>query len=281
MPIVNVNNPAFIIQGNPDLQPSRLHTFWLSSYYSNAASMASIYLSFFYRQTENGIVNNQTITMVDKVGMQTVTKPENINGLNNMSSFSGQFSIPLIKTKLTMSAYGSLGFGITPGYINNVENTTKNTRTSLETSFNLTPSPKLVLSLDGNISFNDVRYSIRNDLNQKVKSYGSNSTVKWQFKSKSYFESSFNYSVYQNKSFGFNQKIPLWNASVRQILGKANRVELRLAAFDIFNKNKTISQNASENYVIRTSANTLARYFMLSFSYNIKGFDLKSSNRGY
>ena len=281
MPIVNVNNPAFIIQGNPDLQPSRLHNFYLSSYYSNAASMMSMYLSFNYMQTENAIANNQTITMVDKVGMQTVTRPENMKGFDNWCGFNGQISFPLIKTKLTMSAYGSLGFGITPGYINNIENVTKNTRSSLSGNFNLTPSPKLVLSMNGSISFNDVRYSIRNDLNQKVKSYSSNSTLKWQFATKSYFESSFNYSVYENKSFGFDQKIPLWNASVRQILGKANRIELRLAAFDIFNKNKSISQSASENYVIRTSANTLARYFMLSFSYNIKGFDLKNSNRGY
>ena len=180
-----------------------------------------------------------------------------------------------------MSAYGGIFFGITPGYINNVENVTKNTRTSLSTNFNITPTPKLVLSVNGNISFNDVRYSIRNDLNQKVKSYSANSTLKWQFAKKSYLESNFNYSVYENKSFGFNQRIPLWNSSVRQILGKANRIELRLAAFDIFDKNRSISQSASENYVIRTTANTLARYFMLSFSYNIKGFDLKSSNRGY
>lgn len=276
MPIVNVNNPAFIILGNPDLQPSRTHNFSFFSYYSNQASMTSAYVSFNYRVNVNAISNIQTITMVDKVGLQTVTKPENMKGFDNWYSFSPQISFPLIKTKLTMSAYGSIGFGITPTFINAIENVVKNKRSSLQTSFNFTPSPKLVLSMNGYISFNDVRYSFRKDLNQKVRNYSSNSSVKWQFATKSYLESSFNYSVYKNESFGFNRNVPLWSASVRQILGKANRIELRLSAYDILNKNQSITQTASENYVISTTANTLARYFLLSFSYNIKGFDIKN-----
>ena len=280
MPIVNVNNPAFIIQGNPDLQPSRVNNFNLTSYYSNQASLTSVYFSFNYLSTVNAIADNQTITMVDKVGMQTVIKPENINAFDNYYSFNSQISFPLIKTKLTMSAYGSVGFGITPSLINNIENVTKNQRRSLSTNFNLTPTPKLVFSLNGTISSNDVRYSFRNDLNQKIRNYSSNSSVKWQFATKTYFESSFNYTVYKNASFGFNQSIPMLNSSIRQILGKANRIELRLAVFDIFNKNRSISQSADQNYIITTNANTLARYFMLSFSYNIKGFELKPNQSG-
>ena len=217
--------------------------------------------------------------MVDNVGLQTVTKPENMKGLDNSYSTNAQFSFPLIKTKLSMSINGSLGFGTTPSFINAVENVAKNKRTSLQTNLNFTPSPKFVLSFYGYINFNDVKYSFRNDLNQKVRNYTSSSSVKWQFATKSYFESSFNYSVYKNESFGFNRNVPLLNASIRQIVGKTNRIELRLAAFDIFNKNQSISQTASQNYVIITTANTLARYFLLSFSYNIKGFDIKSSNR--
>lgn len=280
MPIVNVNNPAFIIEGNPDLQPSRVNNFNLTTYYSNQASLTSLYLSFNYLSTVNAISDNQTITMVDKVGMQTVIKPENMKGFDNYYSYNSQISFPIIKTKLTMSAYGSVGFGITPSYINNVENVTKNQRASLSTNFNFTPSPKLVLSLNGNINSNNVKYSFRNDLNQKIRNYSSSSSVKWQFATKTYFESNFNYTVYKNESFGFNQSIPMLNASIRQILGKANRVELRLAVFDIFNRNRSISQTASQNYIITTNANTLARYFMLSFSYNIKGFELKSNQSG-
>ena len=50
---------------------------------------------------------------------------------------------------------------------------------------------------------------------------------------------------------------------------------MRLAAFDIFNKNISISQYARNNYIERSTTNTLARYFMLSLTYNMKGFENK------
>ena len=67
----------------------------------------------------------------------------------------------------------------------------------------------------------------------------------------------------------------MWNASVRRIMGKKSKFEMRLAAFDIFNKNINISQYATKNYIQATKTNTLARYFMLSVSYNMKGFETK------
>lgn len=277
MPLVNVNNPAFITEGNPALQPARVHDYTLGCSSYSQANMSSMYLSFNYHETQNAISNTQNIVMVDKVGMQTVTRYENMKGFDNWAGLNAQYSFPIIKTKLTMSAYGSLGFGITPTLINAVENVAKNTRTSLQTNLNLTISKKILFSMGANMSNNDVRMSIQNNLNQHVRNWGSNSSIKWQFATKTYFESTFNYSVYKNASFGFNQNIPLLNGSIRQIIGKANRIELRLAAFDIFDKNLSISQSASESYVISTKANTLARYFLLSFSYNIKGFDLKNT----
>jgi hypothetical protein len=278
MPIANVNNPAFITQGNPSLEPQRNHSVSMSGSYSNQAAMSSMYLSLYYQVTENSIIYNQFITMVDKVGMQTISRPENMNGSNSFR-ISPQFNFPLVKTKATMFIYGGYGLSHSPTFVNNIKNITTTNQYNIQTSINLTFSQKLLLSINGSMNFNNMTYSFRTDLNQKIRNYSSNSTLKWQFATKSYLESNFSYTVYKNQSFGFNQNIPAWNASVRQILGKTNRIELRLAAFDIFNKNRSISQYATQNYVISTAANTLARYFMLSFSYNIKGFDIKSSNR--
>jgi len=50
---------------------------------------------------------------------------------------------------------------------------------------------------------------------------------------------------------------------------------MRFAAFDIFNKNVNIDQYAYKNIVGTSKTNTLARYFMLSLTYNMKGFENK------
>lgn len=274
MPIANINNLAYRIEGNPNLQPQRSHNVNLNANYFNMASMSSCSIGLNYTNYDNQIVYNQTITMVDKVGMQTVSKPANINGGDNYS-LNAWTSFPLIKTKLTMNINANINIGNSPTYINDVENNTKNKGYNIRTSFNLTPSPKLVLGVNGSVNFNDITYSFRKEQNQKIRNYTASSSAKWQFASKTYLETNFDYSVYKNERYGFNQNIPMWNASVRQILGKTNRVEMRLAAFDIFNRNQSISQTGYQNYILRTQANTLARYFMLSLSYNIKGFETK------
>jgi hypothetical protein len=74
--------------------------------------------------------------------------------------------------------------------------------------------------------------------------------------------------------------MPIWNGSVRRILGKKNRLELRLAAFDILNKRVYITQDATANYVSHSNSPTLARYYLLSLTYNLRGFEdkLKKNN---
>ena len=62
---------------------------------------------------------------------------------------------------------------------------------------------------------------------------------------------------------------------MRRLFGKNNRVEVRLAAFDLLNQRVNITQRASLNFVTRSVAPTLARYFMLSVSYNVRGYENK------
>jgi len=275
MPVGNFNNPTFIIQGNPDLQPSRSHDYDLRCNYYNEASMVGIYFSVNYSEIKNIISNSQTVLMEDRIGWQTVTRPENMKGYANVAGFYAEYSLPLIMKKLTMRMNGRLNFGTTPTYINNIENVGKNTSTSLETIFNLTLSQKLLIGLSGELNSNDMRYSIQNIRNQKIRSYSSNNTVHWEVAKKTYFDFGFRYSVYKNASLGFDRNVPFLDASIRQLIGKANRIEMRFSAYDILNKNQSISQSVTENYLLSSVTNTLTRYFLVSFSYNIRGYDLK------
>ena len=279
MPIANVNNPAYLIEGNPNLQPQRSHNLNFNASYWNQASMSSCYIGFSYQNYENQIVYFQTITMVENIGIQTVSRAANVNG-GNSYSINSWANFPLVKTKLTMSINGNINFSNSPTFINNVQNITKNNAYRIGTYFNLTLNSRLVLGINGRINFNDITYSFRKEQNQKIRNYTASSSAKWQFASKSYFETNFDYSVYKNESFEFNQSIPMWNASIRQIIGKTNRIEMRLTAFDIFNRNQSISQTGALNYILRTQAKTLARYFMLSLSYNLKGFQTKLKQQG-
>ena len=95
-------------------------------------------------------------------------------------------------------------------------------------------------------------------------------------------ETNLDYKYYRNDRFGFEQDIPIFNCSVRRLFMKENKLELRLAAFDIFNKRQNIVQSGFQNTVSSQRALTLARYFMLSATYNLKGHESKlKKNEGF
>jgi outer membrane receptor protein involved in Fe transport len=273
-PIKNTSNPAYQIVGNPDLIPENAHNIEFGVHYWNPSSFSSIGVNVNYGLTKNPIVYSQSTRFDPEKGMITTSTPENMDQGTNMGSWLWS-SIPIIKTKLTIDINGGARMSNTPTRINDTIDEIKSQNYNLGSNINLTASTKLVLSAGGSGGFSKIRYKNSVENNQDYFNYVLRASIKWQFISRMFLESNFNYSVYKNESFGFDQSIPLWNASVRRIMGKKNKFEMRLAAFDIFNKNVNINQYAYKNIVGTSKTNTLARYFMLSLTYNMKGFENK------
>lgn len=273
-PVPIVTNPSFRTEGNPDLQPQRSHNIGTNIHYWNSGSMANFGIGADYNEYDNQIVYSQTITFVDTLGAITTTRPENVSGGRSFNTYVWS-NIPIIKTKLTVNFNPSVYLNRSPSFINGIENETYNQNYSLRIGFNYTPSTKLIAGLSGNARFNNIDYSVQREQNQKIRSYGTDASVKWQFLDKMFLESNVTYNLFQNDRFGFDQSTTILNASVRRLFGKSNRIEVRLAAFDLLNQRLNIQQSGSQNFVINSVAPTLARYFMLSVSYNVRGYENK------
>ncbi len=273
-PIPIVANPAYQTEGNPDLQPQRSHNIGANVHYWNSGSMASFGLGSDFDIYDSQIVYSQTIEFIDSLGARTTTRPENVSGGKSFNAYVWS-NIPIIKTKLTFNFNPNVYLNRSPSFVNGVENETFNQSYNLRIGFNYTPNSKLIAGLSGNARFNNIDYSVQSQQNQKIRNYGTDASIKWQFAGKMFLESNFNYSLFKNDRFGFDQNTAIWNASVRRLVGKSNRIEVRLAAFDLLNQRVNINQSGSQNYVIYSVAPTLARYFMLSVSYNVRGYENK------
>jgi hypothetical protein len=273
-----IKNPLFRTEGNPDLEPEKSHSMNASLNYWAPASFASFGMWMNYSLYDSRIVYNIRTSYIDSVGYRTITRPENVAGSDQFNT-SIWTSMPLIKTKLTMNLNGGFRLGNANTFINDQLNQTTNTGYSGSLGFNLTPGNWLQLSLQGSLSFSNINYSLQSSQDQKIENHDMSATIRLMFLKKTFFESNFTYNLYRNDRFGFDEAIPLWNASLRRIFGSKNRVEARIAAFDIFNKRLGITQTGAQNYVLQTTSNTLARYYMLSVSYNIKGYDIKMQER--
>ena len=279
-PVPNVNNPAFRTEGNPLLTPERSHNVEVNMNYWNPASFANMNVSVEYEKLDNQIVYSQTIESIDKIGIRTTTRPENVSGGQRANSWLG-VNLPIIKTKLNFNTNANFNFSKTPSFINSIRNETNSIGGNMSLGLNYTPNQKLILSLRGSVRLTNIEYSIQKEQNQKIQNQSIDAAIKWQVMKKIFIESNFNYAAFQNERFGFDQKIPIWNLSVRRLFAKNNKMEARLAAFDLLNRTVNITQSGSQNYVIQTTAQTLARYFMLSLTYNMKGHEDKLKKNGW
>lgn len=273
-PVPIVTNPAFRTEGNPDLEPQRSHNIGANVNYWNSGTMANFGVGSDFDVYDSQIVYSQMIEFSDSLGARTTTRPENVSGGRSFNTYIWS-NIPIVKTKLTFNFNPSIYFNRSPSFINGVENETNNRSLNMRLGFNFTPTPKLIAGLSGNARINNIDYSVQSEQNQKIRSYGTDASIKWQFLDKMFLESNFNYNLFKNDRFEFDQTTAIWNASVRRLIGKSNRIELRLAAFDILNQRLNIQQSGTQNFVINSTAPTLARYFMLSVSYNVRGYENK------
>ena len=274
-PVPDLTNQLSRTIGNPNLTPEKYHELHGHVSYWNQAAMANANVWIGGNIYDSRIVYNQTTEFIDSLGYFTTYFPENVDG--GYSFWTGAWaSFPIIKTVLTINTNPSINFNKSPTIIDGVNNFSNSKSYRGNIGFNLTINTALNFYANTSISSTNIEYSINKDRNQSYSGFSTGGGFKWQVLKKSYFEGSFNSNNYVNRKFDFNQNVQLLNLSIRQILGEKNRWEIRLAATDILKKKKDIKQSSGTNYIQYTTSPTLSRYFMLSVSYNLKGFEVNA-----
>ncbi|WP_310590139.1 outer membrane beta-barrel family protein [Dyadobacter soli] len=274
-PIVDNSNPLYITQGNPNLSPTKSHSFNIGYNHFNATKFTQMFFGAYYSKFQDQIIYSQT---VDE-NLITRTMPTNISGGRNFNIY-GHYGFPIVKTKSNLSMNVGYNNGKNLTFINGELNDTKNNGYNGGFRLDLTPSDKFTVYANANWNVTDTRYSLSSAQNQKIVNSFYSAEMNIKLPKEIYFNSRFNYNRYVNDRFGFNQDMPILNLSLYKTMLKSKKGEIRLSAFDVFNKNRGISQSAYQNFVSQEQVRTLARYFMLSFAYNMRGMSHSVRRKG-
>jgi hypothetical protein len=192
------------------------------------------------------------------------------NNYNLRFFFNYSFPIKAIKSNLNINT-GS-NYSNVPALINTKINYSKTLSPSLGIVLSSNVSENIDFTISSNSSYNAVENTLQTNLNSSYLNQVSKAKMNITFFKKLVLQAEYSNTFYTGLTDGFNQNIHLLNGALAFKFLKDNQGELRLFVFDALNQNQSIQRNITETYLEDTRTNILQRYYMLTFTYNIKKY---------
>ena len=251
--------------GNPNLKQEFTNNFTLGYNTFNLATFRFVAANINVSMTNNKIVNSITTR-----GPVQTTTYANVNGYLRAFSFFTlglPFKTPKLKGS-NVSLTNTMLYLKDVSLVNTRENITKTISITQGAGINYIKD-KFNLGLRANLSYYKVQYSINTQLNEDYWTQTYNTDVSYTFPKNIILTTNFDYLINTGRAAGYNQSIPLWNASLSKQLFKNKNGELKFSVNDLLNQNQSITRTAGDNYLQDTRSMVLRRYFLVSFLFNI------------
>ncbi len=264
--VLDVSDPLNQYIGNPELKQEFTNSFNVSYRSFDILTFKFLSASLNYSTTSNKIVNS-----IDSVSRAVqLTKPVNVDGYSQARSFI-TLGLPFKSPKMKGS---SLNFTNSISYTKDIsliykqENIGKTFSVNQGVGFNFNKET-VDFGVKANLEYTDVKYSVNKQLDEDYLTQTYSADFSYTFKNSLVFSTDFDYYINSGRADGFNQSVPLWNASLSKLVFKNKAGEIKLSVNDILNQNQSITRTATDNYIQDTRSNVLQRYFMVSFLYNL------------
>lgn len=277
--VINNQNPLNIRTGNANLKQEYGHRFNIRFNSVNRASGSNFSTNLNAEYASNRIVNSTYIASGDTLIAPDVllgaggqfTRPENINGYYSIRA-STTYGAPIKPWKININLSTNLYHNHDIGLINDVETFSNSYGINQRIGANSRFGPHLVIGLSYIGNYSIVRNNSNSDLSRNYYNQIIRNDIAYTFWKGVRLASSLYYTYNQGLAAGYNQHFTLWNASVGKKLFKREEAEITLSAYDLLNKNTDINRSFNERYIQDTQNNALQRYFLLSFTYNLRHF---------
>ena len=266
-PVIDNSNPLLIRTGNPNLKQQFSHSFRLLYNSFDMFSQKIIFATLSGSFIENDIQNSTTIS---GGGVQTI-KPVNLSGTYNINGFFN-YGFPIKKPKSNLNLMANVSRNQTQTLVNSVSNFTRNTNLGGTISWTTNIKEGFDMNFSSNSNLTMARYTLQPQQNGDFFSQTVSTEATIYSKSGWVLSTDFDYIYNAGRSEGFNTSIPLWNASLSKQMLKNKAGELKFYVFDLLNQNISISRNVTSNYIQDLQTRVLKRYFMISFTYNLRKF---------
>ena len=265
-PVVDNSDPTSLYVGNPDLNAEYSHYLNMNFHSFTQFSSTSFFASLSGTLTTDKIITSRT----SDEQLIELSKPVNI-GKETQYNIYTSFGRPLnfIHSRFNINANAT--FTKTQSLIDlDLLDLNRWTR-SAGISINNLNSKVLEYGLGTQWSFTDNYYTTDASLDQNtlLQNYFIDITLtiwkKWKL------NGNYNYNLYSSDQFATDQSLALMKASISRFILSKDRGQVILSVFDALDENRGLSRSSQVNYIEEIRSNSIGRYFMLSFVYNLRG----------
>ncbi len=263
--VPDVSDTLNIRIGNPNLDQEFNHNFNIGFNTFNILTFKFIAANISLSTTQNKIVSDITTQ-----GRGQIIRYANEDGYFRAFSFV-TLGLPFKNPKMKGSSLNftnNLGYTKDISLLNQKKIQTKTMTLSQGAGININKE-KIDFGVKLNLAYNDVKYSSNSFLDEDYFTQTYSADIAYTFPKNFILSTNFDYLINTGRAEGYNQSVPLWNASFSKQMFKKKNGELKFSVNDILNQNQSIVRNASLNYVEDVRSMVLKRYFMVSFLYSL------------
>jgi len=282
--VIDNSNPLQLSTGNPDLGQQFNHNLNLR-YNLTRVAQGQTFFAFINGSLTQDYLGNSTFIassdtlLADGVLLRTggqLRRPENLGNAQNLRGLVA-YSFPnkQLKSNISFSVGGSVARN--PSLLNNQTYFTNNTSVNSRIGIASTISPEVDFTLAYNVNLIGVSYEQPTQPNSNYTQQQGSFQFSWMPKNKFVFITDFAFNTYNGLESNTNQNAAVLNLAIGYKFLKRNAGELRLTGFDLFNQNNSISRNVTDTYIQDTVSNVLTRYFVMTFTYNLRNFNTGST----
>ncbi len=267
-PVTDNSNPFYIVNGNPNLRQSRQTSLGMSGTIFNVKNNVSYTFNLNAGVEKDAVIQS---LVVNGTGVQ-VSTPINVDDVQRLNTRFGvnkQFKKnPKFIFSADLSVIGQVNS--TPLMFNNILSRTN--------SYVVAPSTRLTFNWHDVVEFNPTAaVTFRQNTYTSPQFTATDYTTQYfsgefivRLPKKLVWETSLTYRYISNLAPGIPKTNVYWNAALTFLMFKEDKGQLKLAVNDILNSNNNASRFVSGNLITDSRSNVLQRYFMLTYSYNIR-----------
>ncbi len=270
-PVVDNTNTLYQQLGNPSLKPTQSHN--LNLYYNKYDTKRNMNYNVYF----NGSISDNAVIrerMIDNKGVQ-ISRPINLDGVWRLSSSVGVSKQFKFKSNWQLSLRGNFfgEYNQNIVIVNNNRSEVKNWRLQPGSYIAFNFKDKLEINQRYSISWSKSQYTDGIYPNLEVITHYASTEVVVRLPKHFVWESSIDYSYNPQTALGVRKSNLRWNGGVNYLFLKDDKGQLKLSVYDLLNQNISVNRVARENYIQDNQTTVLRRYFLLTFTYNIRNFE--------